>query len=511
MMKKFITILTLVILAMSMLVAPVLASDPRVGPETNMVDPSNGINPFGGEGVGVDFGNSQFNAPVEITTDERIEKLAWAYESHVENFNKYLSGYEAAYCSEDSVLIEKYTADFTKLRGKAKSQEMTAYVYYYDENTNGNEELALEFLSYSEKFEELVADIDDVLEGSVAVACEEPIDYNAILDQLEEDYYGYQEIIENSEIELIEAYCAEDQEQVETIRFGLFVVAFATYADSYAAAEIAAELELQGNAILAGEFKEAEAAFYELAEQTSELLNRDFSDLECPADPPVEEDSDNDGIVDSEDNCPTDANADQADADADGIGDVCDDTDNTPKTDRQLYEEYQADYENYYDDYKYYKGKYRDAIEDDDEDDIEDYENDLEDLDDDLKSLDNKIEDLIDDVENENDVDDDLVHDLEELEEDVEKVREKIDDLLKEADEDNSQSSNVVIPVASNTNNAQPSVVIETLEVPNLNQAQEVDTTSNWGGVREAAWLIAGIVVLIGVILFLLALLLTKK
>ena len=40
-----------------------------------------------------------------------------------------------------------------------------------------------------------------------------------------------------------------------------------------------------------------------------------------------EADSDGDGIVDLEDNCPLTANADQSDQDGDGIGDVCDDSD----------------------------------------------------------------------------------------------------------------------------------------------------------------------------------------
>ena len=35
-------------------------------------------------------------------------------------------------------------------------------------------------------------------------------------------------------------------------------------------------------------------------------------------------DRDGDGVEDGEDNCPDDRNADQADADADGLGDVCD-------------------------------------------------------------------------------------------------------------------------------------------------------------------------------------------
>ena len=39
-------------------------------------------------------------------------------------------------------------------------------------------------------------------------------------------------------------------------------------------------------------------------------------------------DSDNDGIADSSDNCPNDANADQSDNDNDGIGNVCDSTPN---------------------------------------------------------------------------------------------------------------------------------------------------------------------------------------
>ncbi|SET64495.1 extracellular catalytic domain type 1 short-chain-length polyhydroxyalkanoate depolymerase [Thalassotalea agarivorans] len=42
--------------------------------------------------------------------------------------------------------------------------------------------------------------------------------------------------------------------------------------------------------------------------------------------PPTPVDSDNDGIADDSDNCPNNANADQADNDSDGIGNVCDAT-----------------------------------------------------------------------------------------------------------------------------------------------------------------------------------------
>lgn len=43
---------------------------------------------------------------------------------------------------------------------------------------------------------------------------------------------------------------------------------------------------------------------------------------------PVEEDSDDDGIVDSEDNCPNVPNPDQEDEDGDGVGDACEEIDN---------------------------------------------------------------------------------------------------------------------------------------------------------------------------------------
>ncbi|MCH8345194.1 MAG: right-handed parallel beta-helix repeat-containing protein [Planctomycetes bacterium] len=58
----------------------------------------------------------------------------------------------------------------------------------------------------------------------------------------------------------------------------------------------------------------------------------DMGALEFQCD--LADDCDGDGILDDDDNCPSDANADQADADGDGVGDVCDGCPNDPnKTD----------------------------------------------------------------------------------------------------------------------------------------------------------------------------------
>jgi alpha-tubulin suppressor-like RCC1 family protein len=51
----------------------------------------------------------------------------------------------------------------------------------------------------------------------------------------------------------------------------------------------------------------------------------------CPLDP--DNDSDGDGICGNEDNCPALSNADQSDIDCDGLGDICDGSDDSPSCD----------------------------------------------------------------------------------------------------------------------------------------------------------------------------------
>lgn len=66
---------------------------------------------------------------------------------------------------------------------------------------------------------------------------------------------------------------------------------------------------------------------YSIQETSMGVFNKVSS---CDNPPPS--DSDADGVADSSDNCPNDANADQADNDNDGIGNVCDSTPNGNQT-----------------------------------------------------------------------------------------------------------------------------------------------------------------------------------
>ena len=221
-------------------------------------------------------------------------------------------------------------------------------------------------------------------------------------------------------------------------------------------------------------------------------------------------DDDADGILDAVDNCPLVANADQLDTDADLIGDVCDTGDNPvdePLTYKEQYNNLKDEYEAFEDDYQYNKKKYNNAVEDDDEDDIEKYQDKLEELDDDLSDLDDDVENLIDDVESEDDVDENLVDNLDELEDDIEGLIEKIDELLNGKDNNTGYvyESTYVPPKSTSS---EPAVVVEQLDFANFNQANQEPVQSSWDNVRYLVWLIAGIVVLIAVLLFFLALLL---
>lgn len=228
-------------------------------------------------------------------------------------------------------------------------------------------------------------------------------------------------------------------------------------------------------------------------------------------------DGDSDGVNDDVDNCPAVSNPDQADTDGDGLGDACDGSDDssgdTSNGDNEgetipedEYNELKDKYDVYEDDYFYYKKKYEKAVEADDQDDIEKYEDKLNDLDDGLKELKEDVNDLIDDLEDADDKDEDLLDDLDKLKDDVIDLRKKIGNLLESEETTAADSDAYVAP----PDEEEPLVVIESLDMSGLDadKGEEQLKSAKWDELRYTVWLIAGIIVLIAVIFFLLALLL---
>lgn len=235
----------------------------------------------------------------------------------------------------------------------------------------------------------------------------------------------------------------------------------------------------------------------------------------CEEAVPPAADADKDGIADATDNCPNNANLDQKDTDGDKLGDVCDANPTTPLLpEEQQYKEWKQKYNDYEDDYDTYSDKYKDAVSDKDDKDIKKYKNKLEDLDDNLDDLESDLEDMIDDLEDtDDDKYEDLIDDLDNLYDDVKDLREKIAITLgKKAAETAAETVTVKTPVKTE----ESKVTVQTLSTlpaaqtttaANANAPAEANVFS-WASVQENLWLIAGIVVLVAVIIFLLALLL---
>ena len=180
----------------------------------------------------------------------------------------------------------------------------------------------------------------------------------------------------------------------------------------------------------------------------------------------------------------------------------------------RLQEEYE-DLENEYDEYR---RDYRDAQRDNDQRDLDRYERKLENTLDDVEDLLNDIEDLINDADDANR--DTIEDDAKDLEDDAKDLESDLKNLLKDEDSSTSvsarrqsttstgsQASEFVQRLA-NTPEPANNVVVEpfTFEKPAV-----VEQTSSWDSIRATAWLLAGLLVFIAVVLYLIALIVSKR
>ncbi len=232
--------------------------------------------------------------------------------------------------------------------------------------------------------------------------------------------------------------------------------------------------------------------------------------------PPIA-DKDKDGIADGLDNCPDAANPDQKDTDGDKLGDVCDngtttpppaDTTNTAKTE---YNTLKDKYDSYEDDFSYYHKKYDKAVKEEDKSDLKKYEKKLKELDDNLDDVEDDVQDLIDDLEDDKDKNENVLDDLDELQDDITALKENISDALNGKSEDAADYSAADYVPSTVAPAKEEAVEVTTYsDLVGVTGAAAVEPEVkeiNWSQVRYTALLIAGIVVLLAVVLFLLAML----
>ncbi|MDO8656589.1 MAG: hypothetical protein Q7K45_05090 [Nanoarchaeota archaeon] len=176
----------------------------------------------------------------------------------------------------------------------------------------------------------------------------------------------------------------------------------------------------------------------------------------------------------------------------------------------QEYNRLVAQFNDLEDDYSLSKRRYERAVDDDDERDIDDYADDLENIDEDLADVEDDAEDLLNDVEDSNLSNRrELADNIEDLQEDIERVRDRIETLLNDEQETvgtTTVDSYTPVPRVE----PQPErtrVVIGTLDFPGGNVANTVEEPAqNWPETRKMVLIGAGVIVLIAVIIFLIAL-----
>ena len=232
-------------------------------------------------------------------------------------------------------------------------------------------------------------------------------------------------------------------------------------------------------------------------------------------------DTDGDGIVNGSDNCPAVANGNQADADGDHIGDVCDAVNNT-STYQGRFDTLKSNFDDFENDFDDYKKKYKKAVRDDDSSDVRRFKQKLNDLKDDLDQLTEDAEEIQDDIKDDShrrDFDS-LSDDIDEFINDVEDLQDEIKEVLGETSsqtEEQRQQLTDSAPTAARRTPAtvtpEPAVVVQPLDFSGVRApvVEQPAPVSVWEQVRGMVYLGAGIAVLIAVIIFMLALIVSRK
>ncbi len=184
----------------------------------------------------------------------------------------------------------------------------------------------------------------------------------------------------------------------------------------------------------------------------------------------------------------------------------------TLSPEEQEYNHLVVEFNDLEDDYSLNKRRYQRAVDEDDERDIDNYAEKLEDIDDDLADLEDDAEDLLDEVEDSTLANRrELADDIEDLQDDIERVRDRIDDILHDEKIITGTRTTLTVDQVPPVVQPQPErtrVIVGSLDFAGGNVPNTVEEpTDNWPETRKLVWVGAGIVVLIAVIVFLVALL----
>ncbi len=185
------------------------------------------------------------------------------------------------------------------------------------------------------------------------------------------------------------------------------------------------------------------------------------------------------------------------------------------------YKDLKSQFNDFEDDFFHYKSEYKNALYEKDEKLLNKYNYKLENLDDDLKDMRDDVRDLTNDVEDAESCSgkSDLLDNLDDFKEDISDIREKISDLLAEEkmsvknEAFQKASEPVPTPTAAakntefvvNSLGSGPSMPTPTAAVTATVTVEKAQPS--WEQTRQTAWLVAGFIVLLAVVLFLLGML----